>query len=580
MSKFIYLYSKTAGIFNNDILKLEDIIAGLIPDNILSEPLFMVRVFDHAAYAISMPKQTFQAHHQENILLGNLFEEESDFQWHAPFGSYPDGNYAIIRCNQDYLEIVSDAAASRTIWYYLDEELFIASTSQRAVMMYLESFEFDERVIPWMLSTGKLGPEFSWDKRLKRLQADSSVVLDKKNWTVSVRQNQVEFREKKRSKKEHRKVLTDKIRQTIRSMHSVNLRSWVLPLSGGYDSRAILCFLLEQSQQPNDIRTVTWGLEDSIHEEKNDASIAMELAKTLGVRHQYYHTDISSEPIETVLDRFVRCGEGRIDHIAAYMDGMEIWRKFHEEGITGIIRGDVGFTKAKVSSEATIRLSVGCQLCSDYKNLNDINEKFRMSDQVLPEGFEKMDNETPEQYRDRLYHIYRLPTILAALSDIKFSYVEQMNPLLSRNILHIVRSLPDKLRTNKSLFRDIVNRAGPAIPYATKSANAQAGNILKREDLADLMRRELNSEQARQIFDPEFLILVIQGIKTDNQNGNPVSAFDVRKIMASLIPRQLKNWIRDKGVRTNLDGNILAFRVFMIIRIHKVIEGDLSFTKK
>ena len=42
-----------------------------------------------------------------------------------------------------------------------------------------------------------------------------------------------------------------------------------------------------------DLKAVTWGLEKSLSEEGNDAKIAKELAHSLRVKHDYYHTDLS-----------------------------------------------------------------------------------------------------------------------------------------------------------------------------------------------------------------------------------------------------------------------------------------------
>jgi len=47
-------------------------------------------------------------------------------------------------------------------------------------------------------------------------------------------------------KQAHIERLSESIRQTIKSLELIDFRNWVLPLSGGYDSRAILCFIKEQ----------------------------------------------------------------------------------------------------------------------------------------------------------------------------------------------------------------------------------------------------------------------------------------------------------------------------------------------
>ena len=49
----------------------------------------------------------------------------------APARRRPTARYALIRCSADEVEIVADIAASRGVWYYHDDDVFLASSSQR-----------------------------------------------------------------------------------------------------------------------------------------------------------------------------------------------------------------------------------------------------------------------------------------------------------------------------------------------------------------------------------------------------------------------------------------------------------------
>lgn len=567
MSKVLYVCSRNKMRDTSIKEKLGRICVNLVPDNIEPDPKkHTVFVTDNIAYAICMDKGAFDTN-ELSLLAGTLFEEDS-INWSEPRGSYPDGNYALFRVNQDEVEIVSDCAATRTVWYYHDDELFVASTSQLAIVMYLESFSFNDATIPWLLSTGSLGPNLSWDKRFRRLQPDSSLLLDRKDWHISVQSNQAFFREVKRQPEEHQKQLTDAIGQTIASISAIDFKHWVLPLSGGYDSRGILCFIKKIIGIPDGLKAVTWGLEESVHEEGNDAKVAKDLARTIGVPHDFYHTDISSEPIEAIIERFLFCSEGRIDHIAGYMDGMDIWKRFHDENITGVIRGDEGFGWVPVSSEMTVRTSVGCGLCSDFKNLTHIIDEFKLPAQELPNDLQKRDEETLDSWRDRLYHSYRLPTILSALSDIKFSYVDQINPLLSRTVINYVRSVPDNLRTDKLLFRRIVESISPNVPFATKGANASPVEILKNKKVYDLLKFEINSRYSADLLGRDFIEFINRGMESEKANSGKKKR-SIKSLISSMLPKSIKNIMRDTVAKPTVHGNILAFRVFIIVKMHK-----------
>lgn len=572
MAKIIYAYSRKIPFSQSDDRKLRNICKRLEPDNLTLPASHKVIVQGNLACGIINHRNSVIKN--SSILLGCLYG--NDECWEHPQQQYPDGSYAIFRNGNDCLEAVSDAAASRTIWYYFDDEYFVASTSQRALIMFLGSFDFDDRVIPWMLSTGSLGPDLSWDKRIRRLAPESSVVLDKQRWSISVDTRPIVFAPKSRSRSDHKELLMNEIRTIMQSLNrsrQISLDDYLLPLSGGYDSRAILCFLSEGGA-PENLKTITWGLEQSSNRKGNDAAVAKELASKVGVKHRYFHTDVASESIEKVIDRFICCGEGRVDHLSAYMDGLEIWRKLRdEESCSGILRGDEGLGWIPVSSESSVRLGVGIGLCADYQNLDGITKRFQLPNQDLPVDLHRREGETLSAWRDRLYHAHRLPTILAALSDVKCSYVEVINPLLARSILHRVRELPDRLRTDKTLFKEIVNSVSPDVPYANEGANANPNSLLRKREVVELMRNEIQSEGAKRIFNRDFLEYVLRGIRGESSSNKETKKKAWRDIKW-LVPHFVRTRIRELVAKPSLDGNVLAFRVFLILRMRKVLNSD------
>jgi len=569
MSKCIFICSREELSYSTGE-GLYQICKKIGPDNIIPfEP--KVRVTRHVAYGIVNPKIITLQEVGNSLLMGQIFGKND--RWYQPLEEFPDGSFTLYRDDENLCEIVSDPAASRTIWYYFDKNIFIASTSQRMMVMFLGRFEFDERVIPWMLSTGSLGPDFSWDKRIKRIPPDTSIILNKTQWFISKKSYPLEFNLVKRSDEQHEELLKETLKTTFQLLN-IDYSQWVLPLSGGYDSRGILCLLNRTATNFHNLKTITWGLESSLTQKDNDAYIAKELADALNISHKYYHTDLSEEPIETIINRFIFAGEGRVDHLASYMDGFKIWKTLFEEGIQGTIRGDEGFGWNKVSSALSVRLNIGCCLCTDFANLKDY-KKYGFASQTLPEQLQQLKGETLNVWRDRLYHEYRLPVVLAALTDLKLSYIEQINPLLSRKILQTVRQLPDHLRTQKALFKKIVRSLGPEVDFATNVAEASAEDILKDKEMVTLLKKELTSNDAKKLFPAEFLDFILKDIKTKNQASTAKStSFSVKSSISSITPGFIKKAIR-KVVLPNIDHNILAFRVLLIIKMNHILK-DLS----
>lgn len=574
MAKSIYVCSR-AKLKASAGNQLSDICRSISPDNLtISEPKIFVG--DNVAYGIMNPNTTI-TQNGSSLMLGQILDKEAD--WHIPLHDFPDGSYAIFRDGLQYLEVVADPVASRTIWYYMDEGMFVASTSQRAIIMFLGSFEFNEETIPWMLSSGNLGPFLSWDKRIKKVLADSSVILDKITWTLSYRSNPVEFIQKQLSEEQHEIQLREALETTFKSL-SLDYSKWVIPLSGGYDSRGIVCSLLKAGQDGEKLKTITWGLESALQKKDNDAYVAKKLAHELNIDNKYYTNDPSPEPTDKIINRFLMLGEGRIGNISQYMDGFRMWTAIYKDGIEGIIRGDEGFGCNPYSSELAVRINQSCSLCSDFSNLKDYR-KYGFPEQKLPADLTKKRGETLSQWCDRLFHQYTLSTEFPALSDLKLSYVEVINPLLSRKILHQVRQLPDNLRTGKALFKKIVNSLSPEINYATSATSSSLSDILKQENIVKIMKSDLSSEEAKRLFNAEFLNFVLRGLSmTEKKESFEFQSSLPTSLAGRIIPRFIKEALRKMLISPRVDGNVLAFRVLIIIRMYRILSYDKMIIHK
>ncbi len=573
MSKLIYICTRNTKDCSRLVQAITSTCAAISPDNITSRS---AKIFENGgiAFGLTNPSVTVRINGQ-SIVLGHI-DDPSD-RWSIAGLEVPDGNFAIFRADKDSVELVSDIVGSRTIWYYKDERIFIASTSQRAIVLILGSYQFDDRVVPWMLSTGMLGPSFSWDRRVTCVPVDSVVRLSRSNWMLTTSSKPISFSCTDLSDSRYEELLENALEETFGALN-IDHAAWVLPLSGGYDSRAILCYLLKNKASEKKLRCVTWGLGSSLREKGTDASVAKALTSRLNVSHSFYHTDMSVDSAKRILDRFILNGEGRIDHLAAYMDGFQIWKTLFEDGVHGVIRGDEGFGWAPVASPHALLRSIGIALCSDFSNLRNC-EAFELPDQRIPSHLQRRSGESLLTWRDRLYHEHRIPTILAALSDLKLSYVEQMNPLLSRKILTVVRCLPDHLRTDKSLFKRIVAKIGPKVEIATADANASRKDIMRQRRVVEVLRSEIDSERAKSLVPSGLIMKVIQNLQTKD---GPVTRHSFRSKFKELVPTFARDFLRGegrdfltgKGILPSLDFNVLAFRIYLISQMNAVLTAD------
>jgi hypothetical protein len=168
-----------------------------------------------------------------SIWLGAAGE---DIGWQEPGGPVPAGSYALFRTDPDRVELVADATASRTIWYTLTSDRFIASTSQRAIVMLLGNYDANPETVPWLLSSGTLGPEGGWDRRLTQVEPGERVVLDRTRWSLTRTSQAVTFLpDIKTPAAQQMQRLQELVFDSCCQMRFDRDR-WIVPLSGGVET--------------------------------------------------------------------------------------------------------------------------------------------------------------------------------------------------------------------------------------------------------------------------------------------------------------------------------------------------------
>ena len=477
-----------------------------------------------------------------------------------------EGTFAIFRKRQNKVQLITDWVGSRTIWYYCDKDKFIGSTSQLAIIYYLETFEFNQSVIPWILSSGTLGPFHSWDKRIKALKPKSVLTLDTEDWEIDECVSEISFKSDINQRNQEVQ-LKKALNQAFRNL-KIDTKKWMLPLSGGYDSRGILMFLKQNNYK--NIKTITWGAKKSENERNSDAYIAKKLAMHFDVSHKYALTEKSSEPVEEIVHRFLINGEGRIDNIAGYMDGFKIWKFLYENNYDGVIRGDEAFGTGKY-----MKKPFRYTFCSDYNNLTPILKQHKWN-QDIPIYYEKRKNESKKEWRDRVYHTYSIPIGLAALNTLKLNYCEIINPLLSPSILKIVYKMSDKYRDDKTAFRKIINNEIPQIPIAKQAAILSQQDILRQKEFTSYIRNVLHKKNGP--FNQVFITELCEKIKLNNlKSSKKTFKNKIKEKAVKFLPVNLIQFLVYRGRKNaNLDNYILAFRVVIIIKMIDIIENNIK----
>ena len=564
MSKLVLVCHRN---FQTDPAFLEKVQAlgkKLTPDNISTPPPHLV-CRDGVHIAIFNRKSVLPITN-DSVCMGQMIGPNNN--WWKPLAPVPDGCYAIFRTDDSFVEIVSDATASRTIWYAQTEKMFITSTSQRAIVFFLREFKPNMEASAWMLSSGSLGPGLSWDRRIRPLPPDSRLLLNRKSWNTEIKSQKVRFEQADLSETEHRASLVETIGDTFDNLN-LDTGDWVLPISGGYDSRAILLFLKGQRQPA----TVTWGLREALRDNGSDAYVAKKVAEYFACKHIYYPTDLADEPIDKILNRFLVAGEGRIAHISAYMDGFRIWKNLHELGYQGVLRGDEAFGYRKCKTVANVYKMTKLTLLKDYNLFKSYCDILQQFSQQRPLHLQKRHAETLSTWRDRLDHEYHMPYVISALNDLKLPYVEVCNPLLSRKIIKQVRSLPDKMRTNKQLYKSIIEDMSPKIKFAKRPAIERFDSIFIRKDIKRAIYDELNTSYARSLLPDVFLNYLIRRLRKENESFSFFRSCERKVTNCSLFRRMIRQYNRRFG-KYEIPLSALSLRAYIVVRMNAILSSD------
>jgi hypothetical protein len=159
------------------------------------------------------------------------------------------------------------------------------------------------------------------------------------------------------------------------------------------------------------------------------------------------------------------------------------------------------------------------------------------------------------------------------LSDLKFPYVEIVNPLLSNSLIELVRRLPDSLRTEKRLWRRIVDSLSPDIPFASSRATQSGDDVLQSRQAVEFMRDSLSGSAASSTVPPKLAAYVVDAL-THARSNRP----SPRKYLRRMIGARLPSWIipkRTKVVRPpRLSAYRLAFRTFIVSRASRMLAED------
>ncbi len=416
-------------------------------------------------------------------------------------GSVPDGSFALVRSDGSVLEAVTDFAGSKSMWHARLKCGGVAvSTCLEIVVALLGDFCVDEKALGWFLSSGSSGPKRSWDKRVKPIPRDSVLRAETDVGQVTCRVSRV---------RRERDILPEfdpvSLREEIEGVlaaYDLDTAPWLLALSGGYDSRAILYGV----RHLQDVSCVTWVDEDSGDEPHSDVAIARQLAARAGRKHEVkvMKRPKNAEEIEQSLRRFARYSDGRNDNVLAYLDGMAVWDEMSAGPAGGVLRGDELFGSSIALSASRIRHNMRLDTFEDFAASADQRELAGRHRHKCPSDLMRRDGETVSHWRLRLRANHEIPVVYAALNAIRSRFVESCCPLLDRRLVEAAASIEGHHLDERAMYTQAVGTMYPDIPIATSRSTLTLKKFLRFPDVAQLVCEHLGTDFARNSLGSRF----------------------------------------------------------------------------
>ncbi len=509
-----------------------------------------------------------------DILAGVTLTKPEQIPWWHLDGPVPDGSFAIFRTDDTAMEAVTDYTGSKTIWYArLQCGGVVASTCMEMIVALLGDFSVDDRALGWFLSSGTCGPRRSWDRRIKPLAPNSHLIARINAATVTA--SELSFGPRpQRFDHVDDVCLENELRQSV-SQSDFGDKPWLLALSGGYDSRAILF----GTRHIKDLTCVTWADEFLVDQPNSDLSVARLLAEKTGRRHvvKVIKRPQDAAALDQALRRFVRYCDGRVDNYLAYVDGMQIWDELCMSEAGGFLRGDELFGSSIAIKTAQILQNMRLNSFANYAPSRAQQELAIRHDHSTPADYLKQPGESAARWRWRLRADYEIPTVYAALNSIRARFGEVSCPLLAGNLVSIAASMRSKDLDDKRLFNQVVSGMFPGIPFAANSSILRRSDVLAIPQAAELVVDHMSSVFAHDVLGARCAKMIGDELtRLGNNRSAKTNKHDVVATGKSRTPRWIKQVKRRFDPAPQLHAPTLGMRSYMA----KLTQEEMTKTAK
>jgi hypothetical protein len=138
--------------------------------------------------------------------------------------------------------------------------------------------------------------------------------------------------------------------------------------------------------------------------------------------------------------------------------------------------------------------------------------------------------------------------------------------------------LPDGLRTEKQLWRDLVGALLPDVGLATRVAIPSLTDFVEDRRVLTVLLDELTSEHAATVFAPLLRARFCAALRTA-LGASPATRRESwhRPALSRAVPAPLRAVVRSwRAARPAIQPLVLAFRAFIATRMYALLRADAA----
>ncbi|MEM7294266.1 MAG: asparagine synthase-related protein, partial [Pseudomonadota bacterium] len=351
----------------------------------------------------------------------------------------------------------------------------------------------------------------------------------------------------------------------------------VVFLSGGYDSRAILGSALKGSDTP--VSTVTWGMDET--HPGTDGYVARELANRTGCEHVFLPRSV--EHYGAWFEEANHLIDAQSDVAAHHPQEFQLMSQLKSMGYRKVVRGDEAFgwrwrAYNTTSAFGNVRVKPFKDVLriGSFINREACNEIADANQAEFDRVWKRCSELPPNIAKDHLYFNHRLQTYLGSASYYKQVLHQQINPLLSDEILAFMRRVPESLRVEKALFSRVVQTRYAKfldVPIASEDGLEDWGELVYTDTPVRRYMAEQISDEGSAIWSIFSRDKIVSAFERKNSESATEAGRNLRETLYDMARSGLEQYapalhdhFRGKNSLVRGPSNVAVLSRFLVLK--------------